>query len=305
MELHQLRYFVAAAEYGNVSRAAEHCYVAQPSLSQQLQKLECLLGVKLFDRIGRGIAITDAGRALLPRARQILANVRDTEANLKREAAGCQGTLVVGAIPTMAPYLLPPALRMFRSKYPDCQISVCEDLTERLVESLANNEIDCALVTTPLEDESVEIDVLAEEELLIAVPGDHPAAGKEQLGTNDLRGQPTISLSDMHCLGRQIEGFCSARRLSRQVVCRNAQIMTILELVGLGVGVSMIPEMAAAADHTGRCKYLPLRPGKPSRQIAVAWRQGRTHPLAARHLIECVKGNLRGGVHSVVRPPGH
>ena len=110
MELHQLKYFVAAAECGNISRAADRCHVAQPSLSQQIRKLESTLGAKLFDRIGRGIAITDAGKALLPRARQILAHVRDTEANLKREATDYRGTLIVGAIPTIAPYLLPPAL---------------------------------------------------------------------------------------------------------------------------------------------------------------------------------------------------
>jgi len=301
MELHQLRYFVAAAECGNVSRAAERCHVAQPSLSQQLQKLESLLGVKLFDRIGRGIAITDTGRALLPRARQILAQVRDTEANLKREAVGCEGTLIVGAIPTMAPYLLPPALGKLRSIYPNCQISVREALTEQLVEALANNEIDCALVSTPLEDELLEIEVLGNEELLVAVPAHHAAAGKTQLGLTDLRGQPTVSLEDMHCLGRQIEGFCSARHLSRRVVCRTTQMLTILELVGLGVGVSMIPEMAAAADATGRCRYLPLRPGKPTRQIAVAWRQGRTRPLAATRFIDLVKSNLRRGIHSAQR----
>src|ERR1700733_86870 len=160
MELHQLRYFVAAAECGNVSRAPERCHITQPSLSQQLKKLESLLGVALFDRVGRGIAITDAGRALLPRATQILAHVRDTEANLKREAAGSHGTLIVGAIPTMAPYLLPPALKKLRAAHPNCQISVREDLTEHLAEALANNELDCALLSTPLEDESLEIEVL-------------------------------------------------------------------------------------------------------------------------------------------------
>src|SRR5271170_7233185 len=298
MDLHQLRYFVAAAECGNVSRAADRCHVAQPSLSQQLKKLESLLGVNLFDRVGRGISITDAGRALLPRARQILAQVADVEANLKLEAAGCQGTLVVGAIPTMAPYLLPPALEKFRSTYPDCQISVRADLTEQLAEAMANNEIDCALVSTPLEDELLEIEVLAEEEILVAVPEHHPAAGKSQLRTQDLRGQPTVSLAEMHCLGRQIEGFCSARHLSRRVVCRTTQMLTILELVGLGVGVSMIPEMAAAADRSNRCRYLPLRPARPTRQIAVAWRQGRTRPLAATRFIDLIISNLRSGLHS-------
>src|SRR6266404_1872914 len=142
MELHQLRYFVAVAECGNVSRAADRCHIAQPSLSQQLRKLEENLGVKLFDRLGRGIAITDAGRALLPRARRVLAEVRETEANLKREADGCQGTLVVGAIPTMAPYLLPAALDRLRAAHPECQVNVREGLTETLVEALADNEID-------------------------------------------------------------------------------------------------------------------------------------------------------------------
>jgi LysR family hydrogen peroxide-inducible transcriptional activator len=298
MELRQLRYFVAAAECGNVSRAAERCHVAQPSLSQQLKKLELLLDAKLFDRIGRGIVITDAGRALLPRARAILAQVRDTETNLTREAAGFQGTLVIGAIPTIAPYLLPPALSKFRVAYPDCHISVREGLTEQLADLLAGNQIDCALVSTPLDDEGIELEVLTEEELLIAIPKHHPAAKKSPLNPADLRGQATVSLEDIHCLGRQIDGFCSARHLSRRVVCRATQMLTILELVGSGIGISMIPEMAAVADHSGLCRYQPLRPGRPTRQIAVAWRQGRTRPRAVTRFVELVKENLRRGLHS-------
>jgi LysR family hydrogen peroxide-inducible transcriptional activator len=298
MELHQLRYFVAAAECQNISRAAERCHVAQPSLSQQLKKLEEDLGVTLFDRLGRGIVITDAGRALLPRARQILAQVRDTESNLKRESTGCGGTLIVGAIPTMAPYLLPPALENLRTAHPGCQVSVREDLTENLIEALLDNQIDCALVSTPLEDEMLDVEVLAVEELLIAVPKSHASAGKPHLSPADLRGQSTVSLEEMHCLGRQIQGFCSARHLARRVACRTTQLLTIIELVALGVGVSMIPEMAAAADRSGGCRYLPLRPGKPTREIAAAWRQGRTRPAAAVRFIELVAGNLRSGRHS-------
>jgi LysR family hydrogen peroxide-inducible transcriptional activator len=298
MELRQLRYFVAAAECGNVSRAADRCHVAQPSLSQQLKKLEMVLGARLFDRIGRGIVITDAGRALLPRARTILAQVRDTQTNFNRDAASCQTTLIVGAIPTMAPYLLPPALGKFRAAYPDCQISVREGLTEQLIELLAENEIDCALVSTPLEDELLDVEVLGQEELLIALPQDHPAAKQSRFSLADLRGQSTISLEDIHCLGRQIDGFCSARHLSRRVVCRTTQLLTILELVGSGIGISMIPEMAAVADRSGRCRYHPLRPTRPTRQIAAAWRKGRTRPIAATRFIELVKTNLRRGLHS-------
>jgi LysR family hydrogen peroxide-inducible transcriptional activator len=302
MEIHQLRYFVAAAECQNISRAADRCHVAQPSLSQQLKKLEDYLGVALFDRMGRGIAITDAGRALLPRAQRILAEIRATEANLKREAANFQGTLIVGAIPTMAPYLLPPALEKLRAAHPECNVLVREDLTENLAEALANNEIDCALVSTPLQDELLEVEVLAEEELLIALRQGHHSANQAEMSAAALRGQPTVSLEEMHCLGRHIQGFCAARHLARQVVCRSTQLHTIIEMVALGIGVSMIPEMAAAADASDRCRYIRLRPGKPIRQIAAAWRKGRTRPLAAVRFIDLVKKNLLAGKHSLASP---
>jgi LysR family transcriptional regulator, hydrogen peroxide-inducible genes activator len=135
--------------------------------------------------------------------------------------------------------------------------------------------------------------------LVIAVPKDHPSAGKSPFTLADLRGQSTVTLEDMHCLGRQIDGFCSARHLSRRVVCRATQLLTILELVGLGIGISLVPEMAAVADRSGRCRYLPLRPARPTRQIAAAWRQGRTRPIAATRFVEIIAKNLRRGLHSI------
>ncbi len=295
MELHQLRYFQAVAEFGNMSRAAERCNIAQPSLSQQLQKLEATLGARLFDRLGRGVALTDAGRALLPRARRILADVREIEANLLRESTDFFGALVVGAIPTIAPYLLPPAMGKLRRAHPDCQASVREDLTEHLAEALADCQIDCALLSTPLEHELLDVEVLAEEELLVVVAASHPQAGQGSIGIAELRGQPTVSLEEMHCLGRQIQGFCATRHVAPQVVCRTTQIATIVELVALGMGISIVPEMAAASDRSGRCRYLRLHAGKPMRQIAVAWRRGRTRPLAAVRFVQWVKENLAQG----------
>jgi LysR family hydrogen peroxide-inducible transcriptional activator len=303
MELHQLRYFVATAECGSVSRAAERCFVAQPSLSQQLKKLEQELGAMLFDRLGRGVALTDAGRALLPRARRILADIRETETNLKREAEDGPGTLIVGAIPTMAPYLLPPALRALRRAYPACAISVREDLSEALVDALENNEIDCALVSTPLDDTLLDLEVIGEEELLVALPRHHPAATRAELRVSELRGEPTVALADMHCLSRQIDHFCSTRHIATQVVCRTTQLSTITELVSLGLGLSLVPEMAAAADRSDRCRYLRLRPGKPVRQIAVAWRTGRSRPAAAVRFIAALTARLGAGRHASPASP--
>jgi LysR family transcriptional regulator, hydrogen peroxide-inducible genes activator len=318
MEIHQLRYFVAAAECGNLSRAAERCHIAQPSLSQQLLRLEMGLGVRLFDRLGRGVAMTDAGRALLPRARRILLDVEDAQSNLRREAADAPRSLVVGAIPTMAPYLLPPALKSIRTIFPDCQISVRESLTENLVEALEHNQLDCALMSTPIESDLLELELLGEEDLLIAVPPTHPLAGQAQVSLTSLRGEPAVTLEEMHCLGRQIEGFCSSRHLGRTVVCRSTQLQTIVELVSLGAGYSIIPEMTAAAGGRGKksekgekrvkgdrggeqgCRYLRLRPARITRQIAVAWRKGRRHSVAASRFVELIAENLRTGRHRIL-----
>src|ERR1700689_3688079 len=137
MEIHRLRYFVAVADAGNFSRAAERCHVSQPSLSQQISKLERHLGKRLFDRLGRQVLLTDAGRLLLNRALAILATIEDTERRL-REGNELEGTqLSVGAIPTIAPYLLPKAVERYLRRWPDVEVSVQEDVTAQMVLAVA------------------------------------------------------------------------------------------------------------------------------------------------------------------------
>jgi LysR family hydrogen peroxide-inducible transcriptional activator len=296
MELHQLRYFVAAAEAGSISRAAERCHVSQPSLSQQLKKLEDELGVLVFDRLGRGIVPTDAGRALLPRARRILAEIRDIEQHLRHEAEEGPGPLIVGAIPTIAPYLLPRAIEQVRNERPDCEISIREGLTEELVEALVDNAIDCALTSTPIDHEQIQLEVLGSEELLVVTSASHALGdGSETVGIEALRGRPTVTLEEMHCLGQQIQGFCASRNLAPRIVCTATQLATIFELVNLGLGLSIVPEMAAAGRPKGGLRYLHLKQHRPQRQIAVAWRRDRSRPKAAERLVAAVKAGLAQG----------
>lgn len=292
MELHQLRYFVAVAEAGTMSRAAERCRIAQPSLSQQIRRLEQTLDVQLFDRLGRGVALTDAGRALLPRARAILAAVRDVETHLEADVADGVGQLTIGGIPTMAPYLIPPVLADLRDEFPRSQITVREDLTEHLIEALIDNAIDVALVSTPIEHELVELKVVGSEPLLVVVPAKHPLHDAGAISPADLRHQPTITLHEMHCLGQQISGFCTARRLARRVVCRTTQLATVLEFVRLGMGVSIVPAMAAAHDRSRSRAYVPFRSAAPKRDIALAWRRGRSIPRFTRRLSELLAGRI-------------
>jgi len=297
MELHQLRYFVAAAETQSVTRAAERCRVAQPSLSQQIGRLERSLGTRLFDRLGRGIALNDAGKALLPRARRILAEVRETEANLKREAeegAGGAASLAIGAIPTMAPYLLPGAIKALRADHAGCEPSIRESFTENLIELLLENQIDCAIMSTPVEDERLDVQVLGHEELVVAMPIAHPRAAREQIGWGELRTEPIVTLDEMHCLGKQIQGFCSVRASASRVVCRTTQLATIFELVALGLGVSIVPEMAAAQHGSRRWRYARLAQHKPIRQIAFVWRRDRERPRLSVGLAAII-GRILGG----------
>lgn len=284
MEIHQLRYFVAAAEAGSMTLAAKRCRVAQPSLSQQVRKLEEGLGVVLFDRLGRGVVPTDAGRALLPRARRILGEVRETEDKLRSEAAQGVGRLAIGAIPTIAPYLLPPVLASLRAQFPACELVVREDLTASLVEAVVNNELDVAITSTPIDHALVEVEVVGQEDLLVVAPAAHPLAGMARLSPEDLRDQPTVSLHEMHCLGDQIAAFCERSGVRPDIVCRTTQLATVLEMVRLGLGVSLAPAMAAAQDTSDERVYLRLARARPTRAIALIRRVGRTRPAAGRDL---------------------
>lgn len=275
MELHQLRYFVAVARTGSMSRAAEQCRVAQPSLSQQIKKLEASLDATLFDRLPRGVALTDAGRALRPRAERILREVEAIGVHLSDDVDEGVGSYAIGAIPTIAPYLLPEAVATVRRAFPRCQLSVREDLTERLVEQVANQELDAAVVSTPIEDDRIDLRVVGTERLLVVSPTSEAFMSSGRLTLEELRDVPRISLHEMHCLGRQIAGFCAMRRIGANVVCRTAQLATLLELVRMGLGVSLVPEMAARHDRDPGRRYAPLDRATPTRDIAVATRAGR------------------------------
>lgn len=297
MEIHQLRYFVACAETGSMTGAAKRSHVSQPSLSQQVKKLEQELGVPLFDRLGKGVALTDAGRALLPRARRILRELDDTHENLRVQVESGAGVLSIGAIPTIAPFLLPPVLARLRREFPKCVLRVKEDLTARLVDAVAQGELDVAITSTPINHDRIDVEVVGSEPLLVVTPSKHPLAGLANITHADLREQATITLHEMHCLGEQIGAFCTKTRLRPDVVCKTTQLSTVLELVRLGLGVSLIPAMAAARDDARSRVYVPFARQPPSREIALIWRRGRTRPRVAMTLGVTVREALDQLLH--------
>jgi DNA-binding transcriptional LysR family regulator len=289
MELHQLRYFVAVARTGSFSRAAERCFVSQPSLSQQIQKLERRLGQQLFERLGRRILLTDAGRKLLDRAPAILAAVDDTERLIRENDSPDDGHVAVGAIPTIAPYLLPSALKHFLRRFPRVQVTVQEDVTAHLIEAVAAAELDLALIALPINDVRLQVEALFVEPLFLALTPGHPLANRRRIALEDVRDEPFIILQDMHCLGDQVLSFCKANGCQPRIACRSAQIATIQSLIAAGQGISLLPAMARRADRGNGRVYHELAGTPPTRTIAVAWHRHRYHSPAAERFVASLR----------------
>lgn len=288
MELHQLRYFVAVARLGNFSRAAEQCHVSQPSLSQQIQKLERRLGQRLLDRLGKHAVPTEAGRALFDRAVTILAAVDDAEREVK-DFDQEKGRLIVGAIPTIAPYLLPDTVREFASRHPSVDLILHEDLTGHLLAGAAAGELDMAVLALPVADDRLHKEVLFNEPLLLALPKGHRLCGKRKITLADVREERFVVLDEMHCLGKQILHFCRAEGCQR-LMCRSAQLSTVLALVELGQGISLVPRMARPIQkQVTSVVFRELAEGAPSRTIAAVWHKGRYHSKAGKVFLEILR----------------
>jgi len=281
MEMHQLRYFTAVAHTGSFSRAAERCFVSQPSLSQQIQKLERGLKQKLFDRLGRKVVLTDAGRLLLERATAILAEVDHAERQLREADETLGGRLAVGAIPTIAPYLLPSALEKLFRRRPRVELTIHEDVTQHLLAATLEGDLDLALVALPVPEERLQIEPLFTEPLFLAVPRRHPLARGKTITAADLSAERFILLDEMHCLGDQVLSFCHAHGCQPRIACRSAQIATIQVLIEHGQGVSLLPAMARRADQGSGKVYRALSGRRPTRTVAAIWHRHRHHSAVA------------------------
>ncbi|HEY3661727.1 MAG TPA: LysR family transcriptional regulator [Chthoniobacterales bacterium] len=293
MELHQLRYFLAIVKTGNFSRAAESCHVSQPSLSQQILKLEAELTEKLFVRSRREVRLTPAGDLFRQRAENILHEVHEAKREV-RDAAGIpRGEVHLAALPTIAPYLLPKILRAFSRRCPLVELIVHEESTDRALHGLGNRELDLALVSLPISDGRTEIRRLFREELLLALPRGHALARKRALNATDLEPENFIFMSDTHCLGAQTLQFCYAQGFSPRVSCRSAQIETVHALVAAGVGVSIVPAMARRGSRSGGVVYRSLGKARPTREIALIWNRKRQLSRAGRDLRDYLLAETR------------
>jgi LysR family hydrogen peroxide-inducible transcriptional activator len=293
MELHQLKYFVAVAELGSFTRAAERCLVSQPSLSQQVATLEKNLGRMLIERLGRTVRLTDVGRALYPQAVAVLAAAEEARRRVEEAGDPASGRFAVGAIPTVAPYLLPPLLKAFRKRFPRAEVTVQEDLTAGTVAACLAGELDVGIVALPIPHDHLHVEPLASEDLLLALPAGHPFLRKRAVTLEDVSGEPFVLLSEMHCLGEYVVSFCKQQGCQPVVRCRGAQLLTVQELVARGHGVSLVPAMACDADRGRRCRYRRLSASRPARTLALIWHRHRGRSRLVLSFLEMIRDYVR------------
>ncbi|MEZ6013815.1 MAG: LysR substrate-binding domain-containing protein [Planctomycetota bacterium] len=245
--LRQLEYFVAVAEHLHFGRAAEACSVSQPTLSEQLAGLEAQLRVQLFERDRKGVRATPAARALLPLAQRALTTTDalvDAALGLTGEL---EGTLYVGVIPTVAPYVLPRIVGPLRASRPKLRLMLREDSTERLLRALDIGELDVLLLSLDAELGSVETQALFQEPFLVAVPSDHRIAALASVPLRELEREPLLLLEEAHCLRSQVLSVCRLLTAPETAPFRASSLVTLVEMVVGGLGVTLLPEMAALA----------------------------------------------------------
>jgi LysR family hydrogen peroxide-inducible transcriptional activator len=256
MEIHQLRYFCAVARTGSFTKAAIEEGVAQPSLSQQISKLEQSLDARLFDRLGRSVQLTEYGRTLLPEARNILRQVNDTRSVIASLRRGVQGQLAVGCIPTITPYFLAPRISEFSARYPDVELRLVEEITPKLVELLQAGNLDIAVVGLPVRSPDMLCSELFREPIRVAVAKNHRLAARTVAKVPELRDERMLLLKEGHCFRDDALTVCNRARMKLYSMFETDQFSSIFPLVSAGLGISLVPEMVTGS--TNDCVFLPL-----------------------------------------------
>jgi len=274
MELHQLRYFCAIVDSGSFSRAARQSHVSQPSLSQQIRKLEDELGARLFDRLGRSVRLTETGQTFLPRARAVLRELAAARGDLDQQRDSMSGAITVGVIPTVAPYFLPARLTTFSRKFREARLSVVEEITPVLLERLRAGSIDLAVLALPVRGHEFEVFPILTEPLFAALPRKHRLSRLRAVSLNDLRSEPFVLLRDGHCFRENALAACDRARLHPQIIFESGQFSSLLSMVAAGMGISIVPQMAI--DKKSACAYVRLADERATRTIGAVRLRGRS-----------------------------
>jgi LysR family hydrogen peroxide-inducible transcriptional activator len=297
LSLRDLEYFTAVAQERHFGRAADLCGVTQATLSEQLRKLEALLGFALFERTKRKVEPTVRGAAVLHQAEALLGDARRFLEEARRSSEPLAGELRVGAIPTLGPYYLPSVIALGRRRFPRIALRLREATTDDLLLALRHGELDAILVALPVPLDGLVADPLFFEPFRVACPSDHALARRTQVRIRELKAGPLLLMEDGHCLRDQVVSLCDSRPQPNE--SRYASSLEMLRhMIAAGEGISIIP-LLAAGEHTtmsGMIAYRELAEARSGRTIALVWRATETRANDLRAIAAFIREELPAGV---------
>ena len=289
ISLKQLRYFDSVARLKHFGKAAEHCSVTQPALSMQIQELEKELGVQLIERSRSGVLLTEAGREVARRATRVLAETRDIVDFARRQGNLLSGSLHLGVIPSIAPYVLPALLPLVREKFPDLDLHLRETQTHTLVDELLEGALDLLLLAMPVENPEVETANLFNDRFLLAMPKSRRIPNRIRATPELLEQDRLLLLEEGHCLRDQALSFCNLRRVDNIDTFGASNLSTIVQMVANGLGMTLLPELSIKLEcRHDDIKLMRFTDPQPRRVVGLAWRKSsprKSHFLELGKLI--------------------
>ncbi|HEY1955951.1 MAG TPA: LysR substrate-binding domain-containing protein [Polyangiaceae bacterium] len=278
VSLRQLQYAVSVADELGFHKAAAKCHVSQPTLSAQVKQLEQVLGVALFERDKRRVLVTAAGETLVARARRVLVEVEDLAAAAERLREPFAGTLRVGVIPTIAPYLLPDVTPGLAKKWPKLRLVFREEKTADVVSELEGGRLDAGIVALEADLGDLAHEIVAKDPFVVALPKGHPLAKKSRVEVADLDREEVLLLDEGHCFRAQALALCE-RAGARENEFRATSLATLAQMVTSGAGLTLLPSIAVPVENRrSQLEIRPFKPPAPVRTIAVVFR--KSSPLA-------------------------
>ncbi|MGH8138630.1 MAG: LysR substrate-binding domain-containing protein [Steroidobacteraceae bacterium] len=275
IKLKDLRYLVAVADSRHFGRAAQRCFVSQPTLSAQLKKLEDDLGVQLIERQPNNVTLTEAGEQIVARARRILEASEEVVALARAHRDPLAGKLRLALLPTIGPYLLPRIAQPIRKALPRLELRLYEYQTAPMLEKLAAGEIDLGILALPVDLEGLDARQLYSEAFTVAVPDQHRLAKRDSVRADDLNGETLLLLEDGHCLRDQALEVCSRVGVNESQDFRATSLETLRQMVATGAGITLLPELATRGAY-GNARGVTIRPftrPAPVRRVGGVWRK--------------------------------
>lgn len=301
MTLQELKYLVALADHGHFGRAAEACFITQSTLSTQIRKLEDFLGVTLFDRSLKRISPTPIGQEILAAARTIVEESERIRELARHMQNPMSRTLHLGIIPTLGPYYLPHALTLVQRKHPGLRLLLREEITPQILDHLLEGKLDAGLMALPIADDSLHVEPLFHEPFFAALPAGHALAKHDILKVSEIVSEKLLLLDEGHCLRDQALDVCGTGNIGREEV-RATSLETLRQMVGMGLGLTLLPALAVGAGPRVSRKSVEIRPFRkpvPGRTIGLAWRKRAPFPETFERLAATLKASLPTEVEPV------